>query len=101
VHDAVSQLPPPPPDGYSLVTPPPRRDGQAVAALVCGVAGFLCVLPAIVAIVLGFTAKRRIDTSNGALTGRGMAIAGIVLGIVWIVLTALLFLSGVGDTDLS
>jgi hypothetical protein len=66
---------------------PPKTDSSAVAALVCGIVGVLCFIPAIVAIVLGVSARRRIDQSNGQLTGRGMATAGFVLGIIWCVLT--------------
>lgn len=64
---------------------PPRNDSSAVAALVCGIIGLACFIPAIAAIVLGFSAKSRIDQSNGQLTGRGMAIAGIVLGIIAVI----------------
>jgi hypothetical protein len=68
---------------------PPQSDGGAVAALVCGIVGVLCFIPAIVAIVLGATARGRIDRSNGQLRGRGMATAGMVLGIVWVGLSVL------------
>jgi hypothetical protein len=64
---------------------PPTTDGGAIAAMVCGIVGLLlCPPAAIVAIVLGFTAKGRITRSNGHLTGGGMATAGIVLGFVWV-----------------
>jgi hypothetical protein len=66
---------------------PPHTDGGAIAALVCGLVGLLCFIPAVVAIVLGASARGRIDRSNGQLTGRGMATAGMVLGIVWIALS--------------
>lgn len=65
---------------------PPRTDGQAIAALVLGIVGLFCLIPAILAIVFGFLSKARIEQSNGQLTGRGMSIAGIVLGIVSIVI---------------
>ncbi len=69
---------------------PPKSDASAIAALVCGIVGLACFLPAIAAIVLGFSSKSRIDQSNGQLTGRGMAIAGIVLGIIALVGSAVL-----------
>jgi hypothetical protein len=59
-----------------------RTDGYAIASLVCGIVGFFCIIPAIVAIVLGFMSLNRIK-QDPALGGRGMAIAGIVLGFVW------------------
>jgi ABC-type phosphate transport system permease subunit len=65
---------------------PPVTDGKAVASLVCGLVGILCFIPAIVAIVLGVSARGRIDASNGRLTGRGMAVAGMVLGIIGVVI---------------
>ena len=45
--------------------------------LVCGVG-------AILALVFGYKARREIDASGGAQKGRGMAVAGIVLGWVWV-----------------
>lgn len=90
-------LPPPPPPGTPPPAPPgytpagfgygypaaPRTDGMAVAAMVCGIVGFVfCGVPSIVGLILGFVAKGRIDRSNGQLTGKGMAITGIVLGFV-------------------
>lgn len=56
---------------YSYVPVP--TDGFSVAALVLGVLGFN-----IFAIIFGIIGLNR--TSTGAYSGRGMAIAGIVLG---------------------
>lgn len=66
-------------------SPPPasRRSPAATFALVLGiisVIGFLFVIPSIVAIVYGHSARREIDRSGGALSGRGLAVAGIILG---------------------
>jgi hypothetical protein len=57
-------------------------NGLAIAALVLG---FIpsCVT-AILAIVFGFLAKSQIDRTGGTQGGRGMAIAGIVLGFAWV-----------------
>ena len=64
----------------------PRTPGSATAALVLGICGLVLCFPLIIcaplAIVFGNKAKREIDTSNGNLTGSGLATAGIVLG--WI-----------------
>jgi len=61
--------------------PTPGTNGLAIAALCCGIAGILPVA-AVVGIVLGFVAlgqlRRRIQN------GRGLAIAGIVLGALWL-----------------
>lgn len=91
----MTNIPPPPPPGpppgYATygAAGPPTTDGRATGALVCGLVGVLCIIPAIVAIVLGVSARNRIDQSNGRLTGRGMATAGMVLGIVWVALSLL------------
>ena len=60
--------------------------------------GFLAGIPAI---ILGRQAQREIDASNGWLTGRGMATAGVVMGwievglaIVAIVIVVLVFALG-------
>ena len=82
-------VPPPGPGGYYA---PAQNDRQAVAALVCGIGGFLCIIPAIIAIVLGTQSRKRIDASGGRLAGRGMATAGMVLGIVWVGLSAVVLI---------
>lgn len=82
--------PPPPPAGWTggqpgtgYYTQQPGTSGFAVTALVVGL-GQICTWPitSILAIVFGNIALDRIAQSNGQLKGRGMAIAGIVLG--WI-----------------
>jgi hypothetical protein len=76
--------------------PPPRvttsgsTDGRAVASLITAIAGILLGLPiGIPGMVLGtvayFLARSsvsRIDSSQGRLGGRGVAVAGWVLGVV-------------------
>jgi predicted acyltransferase len=44
----------------------------------------LCLVPSILAVVFGYVSKAQIDQSGGAQTGRGLAVAGIVLGWVGI-----------------
>ncbi|HET7482689.1 MAG TPA: DUF4190 domain-containing protein [Actinomycetota bacterium] len=58
-----------------------QTDGRAIAALVFGIV-WLFWLGSIAALFFGYSAKRRIDASNGTVNGRGLATAGIVLG--WI-----------------
>jgi hypothetical protein len=54
----------------------------------------------ILALVFGYIAKKRIDESNGMVTGRGMAIAGIVLGWVGVgILTLTIILVIVGTAS--
>lgn len=66
---------------YPAPPPMPRTSGKAITALVLGLLG-LWIIPAILALIFGYSGKREIDRSNGWITGRGMAVAGIVLG--WI-----------------
>jgi hypothetical protein len=63
-------------------------NGMAVASLVLGIC-FCFGLTGILAVVLGNLALNRIDASQGAEKGRGLAIAGIVLGWVGIALLAI------------
>lgn len=58
-----------------IARPPGKTNGMAVAALVTGIL-FIPIIP----IVLGHIAKRDIDRSEGQQQGRGMAIAGLVMG---------------------
>ncbi len=61
----------------------PGTNGLAVASLVLGIAQiFICIIGGILALVFGYIARRQIDESGGTQGGRGMAVAGIILG--WI-----------------
>jgi hypothetical protein len=79
---------------------PGANNGMAIAALCCGIGGFLCIIPAVLGIVFGVIAKNQIRESGGMQRGDGMATAGIVLGIVWIALTVLLLAVGGVDFDI-
>jgi hypothetical protein len=86
---------PPPGTIYSGAGPSPsapttRVNGLAVASLVTGLFFWCCSIPGIVAIVLGHIALEQIEDSGGVQRGRGMAIAGIVLGWVGIGIVGLL-----------
>ena len=77
--------PPPPPGAYGAVPPqypmgaPQKTNGMAIASLITGI---LWIAP--VALILGILANNQIKKSNGQEGGKGMAIAGIVLGAVGI-----------------
>ncbi len=69
-----------------LPTGPVRTSRLAIAALICGLLGFLC-LPGVAGIVLGIMALVKIGRSRGELRGEGLAIAGICLaGIMMLIL---------------
>jgi hypothetical protein len=53
--------------------------------MILGIAGlvfYACGVPSILALVFGYIGRRQIDESGGAQGGRGMAVAGIIMG--WI-----------------
>jgi hypothetical protein len=53
--------------------------------MVLGIAQvFICIIGGILALVFGYISRRQIDESGGTQGGRGMAIAGIILGWVGI-----------------
>ena len=70
-----------------------------------GIVGLvLCfaVIPAVLAIVFGVIALREIGRSDGSLRGKGMATAGLVLGIVGLVVAAVFYVAaaaGAFDSD--
>ena len=79
--------------GAPAVAGHPASDGtsgNAIASLVLGIAGLVIfpLVPSILAIVLGRSAKRDIRERPG-LGGEGLATAGIVLGWVGVALVAL------------
>jgi hypothetical protein len=74
-----------------------ETDGYAIAALICGVLG----VP-IAPIILGVVARNRIAESGGRKDGNGLAIAGIVLGIIQIVIFAIvviIFIAAAASTS--
>jgi hypothetical protein len=104
---------PPPPQPYSgyPVPAPAPKNGLGIAALICG----LISLPAaftifggfflgLLAVILGIVGYRRVK--KGAATNGGIAIGGVVFGVLGIVVSAVLIAVGVsmfkeyGGTDL-
>jgi hypothetical protein len=79
--------PPPPPQAATPsssaggTSGAPKTNGLAIASLVCGIVGCFWIT-GIVAIVLGFVARNQIEQSGEQ--GAGMALAGIILGFVWL-----------------
>jgi uncharacterized membrane protein len=60
-------------------------NGKAIAALVCGICGFVvCPLTAIAAVILGPQAKKEIAAQPDQFDGAGMALAGQILGWVMV-----------------
>jgi hypothetical protein len=63
--------------------PPQRSETKAVASLVLGILSLTClgIFAGVPALILGSVARRDIDRSQGRLSGRGIAAAGIVTGL--------------------
>jgi hypothetical protein len=59
----------------------PKYNGFAIASMVLGIL-WIWWIGSILAIIFGFVALSQIKASQGAQTGRGMAIAGLVLGFI-------------------
>ena len=68
-----------------------HTDGFAIASLVCSIVGLVTGLGAVLGIVFGFVARDRIGKSEN-LTGRGLALSGIIVGC----LALALFLAATG-----
>lgn len=93
----VSPSPPPPPSrvGGQLQPAAGSTSGMAVASLVCGIASLLLgCLAGIPAIICGILAIKRIGQSSGGLSGRGMAVTGLVLGCTLSVVGTIAILAG-------
>ena len=101
--------PPPPPQPYSGHAPPPvaPKNGLGIAALVVAIIALISIVGGVVlgfvAVILGFLGWQK--ARRGEATNGGIAIAGIVLGIlsiieaiVVIVLSVWVF-NEVGGTD--
>ena len=77
---------------YPPQPPAPRTNAMAVASLVCGLAS-LTLLPLFVlqvlAVIFGHKAMRQIKQDPKSERGRGMALAGLVVGYVAVVAAVL------------
>jgi len=87
---------PPPPAGYAAAgTVAPRTDGLAIGALIAGILSLICFWPLCLGIILGpaaaimgFISRQRVAASAGTVGGGGLALAGLILGIVGFIASA-------------
>lgn len=68
-----------------------RTNGLAIASLVLGIV-WVWWIGSVLALVFGYIAKGQIERSGGREGGRGLAIAGIVLGWVGVAFLALMLI---------
>ncbi|RYZ02505.1 MAG: DUF4190 domain-containing protein, partial [Myxococcales bacterium] len=75
--------------GWPELPGPQKTSGTATLALGAGVLSFVCLfgLGGVLAIALGWIAHSEIEKSGGRLGGRGLASAGIGLGITNLVVS--------------
>lgn len=86
--------------GQNTPFQPPVAGGEganktlAIVSLVCGILGILCcgLLSGIPAIITGYMAKNNVDSNPQEYGGRGLAVAGMVLGGISIVLTIIVII---------
>ena len=95
---------PPPPGGYVPPAPVgytgaavagPRTDGLAIGALIAGILSLVCFWPLCLGIILGpaaaimgFISRQRIAASGGTVTGGGLALGGLIVGIIGFIASA-------------
>jgi hypothetical protein len=82
-----------PPGGYYPPALPTRTNGFAVGALVCGIVPFFGGIPAV---ILGHVARGQIKQTGER--GDGVAIAGLILGYLWVSLWVLIILIGIAHS---
>jgi len=85
-----------PPEGIPTYSAP--NSSLAIISLVAGILGLTLFpfLGSIVALITGYMAKKEIRESAGALSGGGMATAGLVMGWIAMGLTVLGLCCGCG-----
>jgi hypothetical protein len=86
------------PAGYGYGYPTgPQTESTATAALIIAIVGIFICMPvgAVVALVMANSAEKRIQASEGRLTGLELTRAARIISIVELVLTGVLILGGV------
>jgi Domain of unknown function (DUF1707)/Domain of unknown function (DUF4190) len=79
--------------GYGPLVPAKKTNGMAIAALVAPFFPFLFLVGPVAAVVCGHIALEQIDKTGES--GRGMAVAGLILGYLEVAVTILIIMLGV------
>jgi hypothetical protein len=85
--------------GYTPYAPPQTTNGMAIASMVLGIV-WVYWIGSILAIIFGFVALNQIKERNQK--GRGMAIAGLILGFIgvgFLVLGIIALATGAGSSS--
>jgi hypothetical protein len=78
----------------------PRKNGLGIASMVLGIVGvvvpcfWILQIPGVLAVVFGAVALSQLKKQPEKYTGRGMAVAGLVLGLVALVIMLLFIVFG-------
>ena len=72
----------------------PSTSGLAIASLACSIAGVFLfpIILSVLGIVFGHISLNRIKRSDGLLKGRGLAIAGLIIGYAGLVICVALII---------
>jgi hypothetical protein len=76
------------PYAYTPFQPSRGTNGLATASLILGILGWIYFIPAILAVIFGHVAMGQIKRTGQG--GRGLAVAGTILGYAWIALFVLI-----------
>ena len=76
----------------------PQNSNKALASLICGVL-FLCAPASIASVVLGELGLADIKRSGERISGRGMAIAGVVLGWIGLAVLVIIVIAAIASPD--
>ncbi len=72
----------------------PHSSGLALTSMILGVSSFACLITSIPAIICGHIASSQIKNSNGRITGKGLALAGLITGYLGIGITLIAVIAG-------
>jgi hypothetical protein len=71
---------------------------MAIASLVCSLVGLFCLgIPAILGVIFGFIGLGQ--TKDNARPGRGLAIAGLIIGALVVLMYAVIFIAAAASDN--
>jgi Domain of unknown function (DUF4190)/zinc-ribbon domain len=88
----------PPPAYYAPPVAQARNNGLAIASMVLGIV-WVYWIGSILAVIFGHVSLSQINKSRGTQQGRGMAIAGLVLGYVGLGVLVIVIIAAIADNS--